>query len=55
MSSPSTAVSSSTSAGLTSRAHWPSGPTTSGSAPARLATIGVPLAIASTAGSEKPS
>ncbi|PQM44451.1 hypothetical protein C1Y40_05388 [Mycobacterium talmoniae] len=30
-------------------------PRTSGSAPARLATIGVPLAIASTAGSEKPS
>ena len=54
-SSPSTAASSSTSPGATSRAHSPSGPTTSGSAPARLATIGVPLAMASTAGSENPS
>ena len=54
-SSPSTLVRSSTSPGATSRAHSPSVPTTSGSAPARLATIGVPLAMASTAGSEKPS
>src|SRR5690606_18289764 len=54
-SSPRTRVSASTSAGGTSRAHSPSGPSTSGRAPARLATIGVPLAIASTAGSENPS
>src|SRR5882757_7467912 len=54
-SSPSTAVRSSTCPGRTNRAHSPSVPTTSGSAPARLATIGVPLAIASTAGSENPS
>src|SRR6202044_3250236 len=53
--SPITRTSSAASAGRTSLAQSPSGPSTSGNAPARLATIGVPLAIASTAGSEKPS
>src|ERR671910_658107 len=49
------AVSASLSPGGTTRAVSPSRPTTSGSAPPDVATSGVPHAMASMAGSEKPS
>ena len=48
-------TSSPTSPGVNRSAHSPSGPTTSGIAPVRLATSGVSHAISSAVGSEKPS